>query len=122
MASKPVYAQYALTVGTGAGAQKYALRLNKNVYGATGVSEILGIKAVSSDDNFNGVGGLADLRRAGVVSKIRATGKSADNKTRSFRMWCVTAKVPNAVAQLPTKTIDGVNISSAGLPLTTRFR
>lgn len=117
------FERYALTIGTGASAQKYSLRLSKEVYGSAGVGDALGIKKATDQDNFNGVGSLTDLRRAGLISQIRASGKnSATGKNKSFKLWCVTSQVPNATAKLPEKTINGVNISNAGLILRTRRR
>lgn len=115
--------RYAVTVGTGASAQKYSLSLSKDVYGSSGVGDILGIKKAQDSDNFNGVGTIGDLRRAGLIAKVRASGKNTSTgKSKSFLLWCVTANVPNATAKLPEKVINGVNIGSAGLVVPTRRR
>jgi hypothetical protein len=117
------FARFALTVGTGTSAQKYSLRLSKEVYESAGVADALGLKKAQDSDNFNGVGSLKDLRRAGIISRIRASGKNTSTgKNKSFQLWCLTSKVPDATAKLPEKTINGVNISNAGLILTTRRR
>ncbi len=118
-----VFGRFALTIGSGESAQKYSLRLSTVVYESSGVAEALGLKKAQDSDNFNGVGSLTDLRRAGAICKIRATGKNpTTGKNKSFQLWCVTSQVPNATAKLPSKEIAGVNINSAGLILRTRRR
>jgi hypothetical protein len=121
MAKGDTYGRYAVKIGTGASAQTYSLRVLDKTYGSTGVGEIIGIRKATDSDNFNGIGSLNDLRRAGLLSKIRVTAKTADGKKITYRLWCVTANIPNAVGKLPTKNIDGNNIVSAGQSLTTRF-
>jgi hypothetical protein len=117
------FGRFTVAIGTGAQAQKYSLRLDKDVYESAGVGDALGIKKAQDSDNFNGVGSLTDLRRAGLISQIRASGKnSSTGKSKSFKLWCVTSQVPNATAKLPEKTINSVNIASAGLILRTRRR
>jgi hypothetical protein len=121
MAKKP----YKLTIGTGAAAQNYPLYLEEQVYGD--VADVLGLKLATAEDNFNGLGSVKDLVRAGLLTKVRATGKNAStNKTKSFSLWCAMAQVPNAVGKLPTKSISTTggtfNITKAGRTLTTRYR
>jgi hypothetical protein len=121
MAAGDTYGRYAVKFGTGASAQTYSLRVLDKTYGSSGIGDIIGIKKATDSDNFNGIGSLNDLRRAGLLSKVRVSAKTPDGKKKSYQLWCVTANIPNAVGKLPSKTIDGNNIVSAGQSLTTRF-
>lgn len=111
---------FKFTIGSGGTSLVYSLKLNANVYESA--ASALGIKLASDADNFNGIGGIADLRRAGKLVKVRCSGKNDAGKKKTFRLWCAASEIDNAVAKLPTKTIDGYKISSAGLTLTTRYR
>jgi hypothetical protein len=121
MATGDTFGQYTMTLGTGATQLKYTLRLKDKTYGSAGIGEIIGIKKGTDSDIINGVGGITDLRRAGLVGRIRVTAKDTTGKKKTYKLWCVAANIPNAVAKLPTKKIDGSDITSAGQSLTTRF-
>ena len=112
--------QFKVTIGTGDAALNYSLRLNATTYEP--IAAAIGISLAKDSDNFNGIGSISDLRRAGKLVKIRASGKNASGKRKSFTIWCASSQLDNAIAKLPSKKIGDYDITSAGLVLTTRFR
>jgi hypothetical protein len=112
--------RFKFTIKSGATDLIYSLRLDATVYQP--VAAALGITLASDSDNFNGIGTVSDLRRAGKLVKVRATGKNAAGKVKSFSLWCSVSELDNAIAKLPTKRIGEYDIISAGLTLTTRYR
>jgi hypothetical protein len=113
--------RFKFTFGSGDSALRYSLKLNATTYEP--VAAALGITLAADTDNFNGIGGIADLRRAGKLVKVRASGRNTTTgKTKTFTLWCAASQLDNAVAKLPTKKIGDFDIVSAGLVLTTRRR
>jgi hypothetical protein len=111
--------RFKFSISSGGTTLIYSLRLNATVYEP--VTAALGISLASDSDNFNGIGTVNDLRRAGKLVKVRATGKNTAGKIKTFSLWCAVSELDNAIAKLPTKKIGDYDIISAGLSLTTRY-
>jgi hypothetical protein len=110
------FKMYKLTIGS----LIYGLRLDSKIY--SGVVDALGISLAADSDNFTGIGTIADLRAAGKLVKVSATGINDAKTVKRFRLWCASTQLDNAIAKLPNKTIGEFKLRSAGLAKTTRYR
>jgi hypothetical protein len=106
--------------------ETYPCKVNDNIYKQEGIAQALGfISPGTADVNYNGVGDFKSLRKAGAIIRVRVTGVKVENgadKKKSWQLWCVASNLSNAKGQLPTKKIDGYDISTVSNTLTTRFR
>jgi hypothetical protein len=105
--------------------ETYPCRLNDTVYSQGGVAAALGFTKPGTGVNFNGVGDMRSLRRAGAIIRVtvrgtKTTGNSTD--TKAWQLWCVASNLSSAKGALVNQSIDGYNINTVGNRQTTRFR